>query len=204
MPERFFDRVYKAATPKETRAVYDRFATEYDAEVTAQGYATPGRIADALAAALHDRAAPILDFGCGTGLSGAALAKRGFTTIDGRDLSPEMLALAGARGVYRSLATTGDGPTLGDIKGPYAAIVACGVIGAGAAPLPVLDTLLDASTPGALLAFSFNDHTLEDPSYEARVARAVASGEARQLFRQDGPHLPGLNMNAVVYVLEKT
>ena len=57
--------------------------------------------------------------------------------------------------------------------------------------------------PGALFAFSFNDHTLEDPDFEERVDTAIADGEANLLSREYGPHLPGLDMGAIVYVLEK-
>jgi SAM-dependent methyltransferase len=43
------------------------------------------------------------DLGCGTGRTGAWLARHGVSEIDGVDLTPEMLALARAKGVYRRL-----------------------------------------------------------------------------------------------------
>ena len=43
------------------------------------------------------------DLGCGTGRTGAWLRSRGITRIDGVDLTPEMLALAQARGLYERL-----------------------------------------------------------------------------------------------------
>jgi SAM-dependent methyltransferase len=50
-----------------------------------------------------DWAGEVADLGCGTGRTGAWLAERGVTAIDGVDLTPEMLARARERGVYRSL-----------------------------------------------------------------------------------------------------
>jgi len=44
-----------------------------------------------------------VDLACGTGRIGAWLADRGVTAIDGVDLTPEMLAHARRRGVYRRL-----------------------------------------------------------------------------------------------------
>ncbi len=44
-----------------------------------------------------------VDLACGTGRIGAWLAERGVEAIDGIDLTPEMLALATRRGVYRTL-----------------------------------------------------------------------------------------------------
>jgi SAM-dependent methyltransferase len=43
------------------------------------------------------------DLGCGTGRTGAWLRQRGVELIDGVDLTPEMLAVARQRGVYRRL-----------------------------------------------------------------------------------------------------
>jgi SAM-dependent methyltransferase len=43
------------------------------------------------------------DLGCGTGRTGAWLATTGIDTIDGVDITPEMLELARARGIYRRL-----------------------------------------------------------------------------------------------------
>lgn len=44
-----------------------------------------------------------VDLGCGTGRTGAWLRQHGVETIDGVDLTPEMLALARSRGIYRRL-----------------------------------------------------------------------------------------------------
>ena len=203
MTGKFFDEVYGVETAEETRALYDKFSGSYDDEVAEQGYATPARIATALSAQTRDHALPVLDFGCGTGLAGLALTEAGFQTLDGLDLSREMLEGAVARDVYRALAQIDPDVDLRGTAENYAAVVACGVIGSGAAPLTTFDTILYAMAPGALFAFSFNDHTLEDPAFEERVDLAISDGEARLLSREYGPHLPGLDLGAIVYVIEK-
>jgi SAM-dependent methyltransferase len=50
-----------------------------------------------------DWAGEVADLGCGTGRTGAWLAGRGAIAIDGVDVTPEMLARARERGVYREL-----------------------------------------------------------------------------------------------------
>src|SRR5947209_3824047 len=45
----------------------------------------------------------VLDLACGTGRIGAWLRARGVASLDGVDVTPEMLAKAEARGVYRRL-----------------------------------------------------------------------------------------------------
>ncbi|OSQ52141.1 class I SAM-dependent DNA methyltransferase [Marivita geojedonensis] len=204
MSKSYLDKVYDVKGAEETRALYDAWSESYEAEIAENGYATPKRCAEALSAALPDKDAPILDFGCGTGLSGIALRQAGFTCIDGVDLSPDMLAKAKDKSLYRSLTVIDAGdPPPGD-AGTYTAITAIGVIGSGAAPLSVLDQLCAALVPGGLVCFSFNDHTLEDPAFENRVTALVADGTLRMINRDYGPHLPARNINSAVYVLEKT
>jgi len=203
MTQSFLDKVYSVKGADATRDLYDAWSQSYEAEVAQNGYATPGRAAEALANTMDDQTLPILDFGCGTGLSGLALRIAGFTQIDGVDLSADMLEQAKAKGIYRRLSQIeADGP-LPDTS-DHTAITAIGVIGAGAAPVSVLDTLFSALRAGGYLCFSFNDHTLEDPVFEARVQALIDSEVANQISRDYGDHLPGLNMNSVVYVLKKT
>ncbi|MBY5932391.1 methyltransferase domain-containing protein [Tateyamaria omphalii] len=197
----FLDKAYRARDAASTRELYDDWAASYDAEVGENGYATPARCAEALKTHVNDMSAPLLDFGCGTGLSGLALKLAGFEIIDGVDLSAEMLDGARRKGVYRRLDKIEAGGALPDAD--YTAIAAIGVIGAGAAPIDVLHILMRALPRTGKLVFSFNDHALEDPAHEAGVAEWTDCGAARLLVKEHGPHLPGINLNSNVYVLEK-
>ncbi|WP_146345358.1 class I SAM-dependent DNA methyltransferase [Phaeobacter marinintestinus] len=203
MNDGFLSQAYSARDTASMRQLYDDWATTYEAELTKNGYATPGRCAVALAANMQDLTLPVLDFGCGTGLSGKALVAEGFTTLDGMDLSGDMLKGAESKGIYRTLKQI-DGETPPDIvQGDYAAIAAIGVIGGGAAPIGVFDMLMDRLGSGGRMVLSFNDHALEDPENEGHMADWCASGRARVLFREHGDHIPGINLRSTVYVLER-
>ncbi|MDU8941976.1 class I SAM-dependent DNA methyltransferase [Ovoidimarina sediminis] len=204
MGEEIFEKIYQARSAEAQREIYDTWSETYDADVKAQGYATPARMAAALAGVMERYDAPILDFGCGTGLSGAALAGVGFTVIDGVDISEGMMASAGARGVYRDLRVIPVGEPFSVAPGTYGAIAAVGVIGSGAAPLSVLDDLAACLASGGYLTFSFNDHTLEDPAYEAWVRGEVDAGRMGLRHRDYDAHLTGLDMKSAVYILEKS
>ena len=115
----------------ETLEIYRNWADNYDADVADWGYATPTRLAVALRTSGASLQNPVLDFGCGTGLSGMALKSVGFDIVDGTDVSPEMLEKAQARGVYRQV-WKGVPGSLGHIgRGDYTVIVACGVVSMG-------------------------------------------------------------------------
>ncbi len=204
MSDTFLDKAYDTTGVDATRDLYTNWAASYDAEISQNGYATPGRCAQALSAVTSDFDAPILDFGCGTGLSGLALSLAGFNTIDGVDLTQGMLDLAAEKQLYRNLQLSDPNAEFPVKQGDYSAICAIGVIGAGAAPVEVFDMLFNALASGARLVLSFNDHTLEDPRFDARVSDATSSGAATILSKSYGDHLPGINMKSVVYVLEKT
>ena len=77
MTKTFFQSAYGLDTQTQIDQLYDDWADSYDAEVGSYGYASPMRTAQALAQFLPSTGR-ILDFGCGTGLSGAALKQAGF------------------------------------------------------------------------------------------------------------------------------
>lgn len=203
MSDHFPKDTWAPKSVEETQALYREWAVNYDDDVTASGYVTPERIAAALRDAMPDQSVPILDFGCGTGLSGVALANVGFGLVDGVDISPEMLEKAQGRGIYRNV-WQGKPDHYDDVAGgDYAAIVAAGVISAGAAPASTLAPLTRTLTPGGLIAFSYNNVTLERPEYLDAVDALVAGGEAEQIFRESGPHLPGKGMTSDVFILRR-
>lgn len=81
---------------------YDEWADGYDEALARWRYEAPEQVAARMRAALAPDAV-ILDAGCGTGLSGKALAAAGFEAIDGMDVSRRSLAIADELQVYRSL-----------------------------------------------------------------------------------------------------
>jgi predicted TPR repeat methyltransferase len=87
----------------EVGEIYDGWAAEYEETLAQWDYRAPVQAAALLRAAVPDGAA-LLDVGCGTGLTGAALRATGFTgPLDGIDLSPASLKEAEKHGVYRRL-----------------------------------------------------------------------------------------------------
>tara|TARA_E500000075_G_scaffold96347_1_gene87843 strand:+ start:1412 stop:2023 length:612 start_codon:yes stop_codon:yes gene_type:complete len=202
MTTTYLDKIYSADSA-DLRPFYAQWAQSYDQEVGENGYVTPLRIAEALARHVKDLSIPILDYGCGTGVSGQAFQEVGFLTIDGVDISAEMLEVAAKKKIYRHLEVFA--PETGpNVKlGAYQIIAAVGVIGAGAAPLAVLDKMMALLAPKGLLVFSFNDHTLEDPAYNGLVEDYVNQGQAVLHLKEYGDHLPKQKINSNIYILEK-
>lgn len=199
--EDFLDKVY-ANTSDDTRDLYAQWSTSYDQEVAENGYATPSRVAKALASHVEDLRTPVLDYGCGTGLSGMALRKVGFSNLHGIDVSKEMVTIANDKKAYQTLRVFDPDAEPPLKTGEFEIITAIGVIGIGAAPLTIFDTIISLLVPGGLFAFSLNDHTLADPAFEAKVSDSVDTGEAKLILREYGDHLPGAGLKSNVYILK--
>ncbi|MEM7544498.1 MAG: methyltransferase domain-containing protein [Pseudomonadota bacterium] len=203
MTKKFLERAYGHKPGREAVAFYNEWADTYDAELESGRYMTPVRCASALAEAGADLDTPTLDFGCGTGLSGEALKREGFTTVDGWDPTPEMLKLAEGRGVYRVLRQIEPDRPLFAPPNAYGAVNAVGVLSPGLAPPETFEQLLSFLPKGGLIAFSLNDHAIEDGTHRAHLEGLVAAGVVEVTFSEYGDHIPGTGLNAWVYVIRK-
>ena len=202
MAKSYLNDVYDGGT-NDSRELYASWASTYDNEVQKNGYVTPERVAKALKDIVTNQSEVILDYGCGTGLSGSALQAVGFTNIDGLDVSQEMVTLAEKKSIYKKLTVFDPSTKIPVHADQYKIITAIGVIGAGAAPLEVFDNLFSLLPPSGLFAFSFNDHTLSDPNYEGKVNQCLSSGQAIILHKSYGNHLPKANLKSNIYILKK-
>jgi len=152
MAKNYLNDVYSGDT-NDSRELYASWAATYDEEVQKNGYETPKRIACALKDVVTDQSDFILDYGCGTGLSGYALKEAGFENIDGLDVSKEMVRLAEKKSIYRNLKVFDPSTDIPIDYNQYKIITAIGVIGAGAAPLRVFDSLFALLPQNGLFAF---------------------------------------------------
>jgi predicted TPR repeat methyltransferase len=202
MAKSYLNYVYDGGT-NDSRELYASWASTYDNEVQKNGYVTPERVAKALKDSVTNQSEVILDYGCGTGLSGFALQAVGFTNIDGLDVSQEMITLAEKKSIYKKLTVFDPSTKIPVHADQYKIITAIGVIGTGAAPLEVFDNLFSLLPPSGLFAFSFNDHTLSDPNYEEKVNQCLSSGQAIILHKSYGNHLPKANLKSNIYILKK-
>lgn len=87
---------------QETAAYYDAWAESYDDTLAQWNYRSPTIVATMLKQEVSPDG-PVLDAGCGTGLSGKALHGAGFRHVTGIDISQASLDVAAQAGVYERL-----------------------------------------------------------------------------------------------------
>jgi predicted TPR repeat methyltransferase len=201
---RFLDEAYLDRTGEETRKFYDEWSGSYDQEVGENDYRQPLRCATALAQHMTDRGRPILDAGCGTGLSGIALAKAGFTWIDGCDFSPGMFEKAGNTGIYKRLFESDLNSRLDVADSCYAGLAAVGVFSFGHVAAVAVDEFCRIVEPGGVIVVGLNDHFYQEGSLIRRIEELAAGGKCNLLTREPGEHLPGIGLGGWVLVLRRS
>ena len=197
------NRAYTVKTPEESKELYQGWAEGYEAEVAENGYISPQRCAEALAKHAASPWAPIMDLGCGTGISGLALKAVGFECIDGYDFSQAMLDQAAPKKIYRSLNIADMSKPLEISEGIYENAAAIGCITPEYMPATVLDEILSKLPQGGCLVFSVNDRSAADGSILGRINTLIDCGVAELVFKEHGDHMPGIGLKSTVYVLKK-
>lgn len=195
MPDKgFFDGLYDLRDVEDVRHHYQRFAADYDDELAARGYAQPDRVADAVVAAGVPLDARILDAGCGSGLSGRALAERGYRHLHGCDYSTEMLALAARTGVYESLHEIDLNVVPPIVPGaPFEAVAAVGVVGHGHVAGAAIGGLVELLAPGGFLALAINELVWPVGDAKPALDELVTRGLLKPYDAEIGAHIPGVD-----------
>ena len=134
---------YSLKTPEDNKNLYAKWAATYESDfVTNQGYKHPQVIAEIFHNQLPE-VKKVIDIGTGTGLVGKYLkGHRPEIIIDGIDISPEMLAEAAKKEVYRNLYEQDLTLPVINTDAPYDALVTIGTFTHGHLGIEVLDNLI--------------------------------------------------------------
>jgi ubiquinone/menaquinone biosynthesis C-methylase UbiE len=198
------ERAYALSGSEDAQRLYRDWASTYDQHLEQDlHYIAPGMIADVLAEALPDRAARILDVGCGTGLVGEYLAGHGFRTIDGLDFSPEMLTRAGDKGCYMRL-VEGDLNSVLEISSrTYEGVISCGTFTHGHVHANALDEILRVLKRSGLLACTVHRDIWKPAGFETKFASLVEDGSVVFEQQKMDPYYEGSPADAHYCLIRK-
>ncbi|KAL2824577.1 S-adenosyl-L-methionine-dependent methyltransferase [Aspergillus pseudoustus] len=191
-------------------AMYDEWATSYNTDLAdaSQNYVAPILTAQTALHINRKLAPTVLDAGCGTGLVGQALAKGGSTgsgvVIDGADLSPPMLKIAGETGVYRDLLVADLTQPLGRAEASYDIVTCCGTFTRGhVGPDPALREFLRVLKPAGIVVATVLYEIWLSGGYKAEVEKLEAEGLATVVSAEVDDYRKGAGDKAVFLVLRK-
>jgi predicted TPR repeat methyltransferase len=173
------DSVYSAASPQALSKAYADWAATYDGETAALGYLLPFLIAAWVTRHVPVGQGPLLDAGCGTGLTGPQLKALGYRDIAGLDLSDEMLRIAAGRDSYNELKQATLGERLPWPDGHFRAFFSTGVFTIGHAPAAGLRDLVRITGKGGHAIFTVRDQVFESGGFAGVIATLEKEGKWR-------------------------
>lgn len=178
MPDYELDDAYELKTPEDNRVHYDNWSATYDDHFAeGWGYVAPARIA-ALFRERFDGAGPVLDIGAGTGLVTQHLSG---LHVEGIDISPEMLAVARKKDIYRKLIEADLTATLPMDDNTYAGFVSCGTFTHGHVGPQALEELLRVARQDALFVTGTIASVFDGAGFGSKFAQLVAHGRITPL-----------------------
>lgn len=169
--------IYKSKNNQDLAERYDVWASEYEQDLEEGfGYIGPQRVVDVLANYLPQDA-KILDAGAGTGLVGLHLHSRGYSNVEGMDISSGMLAKAAEKNVYSALSQEVMGEPLGFASDAFDGVVSVGVLTYGHAPSHSFDELIRITRPGGFIVFPLVVDFYESSDFAQKMKDLEEAGQ---------------------------
>lgn len=176
---------YSVKTPEDNRRLYAKWASTYEVEfVGKKKYRYPCAISEVFEEIVPaEGVLNVVDVGTGTGLTGMYLAAlRPKLTIDGIDISPEMLEQARGKRrqdgtlVYRLLLERDLTQEVSSRNGPYDALISSGTFTHGHLGPEAIDNLLPLVRPGGWVVIGVNNEHFLASGFEEKLIRLTSEG----------------------------
>lgn len=167
-------RVFGAKDLADIDDAYHEWASSYDRDLAAAGYAYL-QLLPALVARHVRPDEPLLDAGVGTGRLGVFLRLLGYRDITGVDHSADMIGVARTTEAYRRLYRMDLGQPLDLPTDHFAATVTAGTFTTGHAPPRGLRELDRVTRPGGRLVIALNETARTHDGFGAVLDELVAA-----------------------------
>ncbi|KAI8680649.1 hypothetical protein LRP88_04566 [Fusarium phalaenopsidis] len=200
-------RVLNLSSSAEAQAAYDDWAENYDNDMLGESedYVAPNIAGDYVKRYLGTRdigEIRILDAGCGTGLVGASLIKKGAKHIDGIDLSPGMLQVAERSGAYQSLSVENMSQRLDILDQTYDVVVCVGTMTQGHVGPEAFDEFARIVKPGGFIISTIRDTFWKMNGYEDKVKSLHKADKLKLVSAELEDYRRGAGVQAVMVVLQ--
>lgn len=181
-PSTFVSEAYQLGDKAGTVDFYKKWADDYDHQMLDElEYVAPLGIGRLLREYLPDTESEIFDVGCGTGLTCRLFADNGYRALDGIDLSPDMVRVAGEQGIYRELIVGDVNEPIDRLSSSYDGVISSGTFTHGHVGPEPLDDIFRILRTGGILACTVHKDLWESRGFEQKFASLVSDGKARCL-----------------------
>ena len=189
--------IYKLKTTEEVMKYYDEWGEKdkYNKDMLEWNYTGPEECVDTLSRYQKNKDILIFDAGCGTGLVGIKLKKKGFINFHGADLSQTLLDSI-PKDLYQKLEKT-------DLNNPvkiesdlYDVVMCVGTFTFGHVKPIALDEFIRITKPGGLICFTINEGIYEDYGFDKKISHLKENNKWYELEFFKSDYIASKNVNA--------
>lgn len=171
--------------------VYDDFAADYEQTTNEWGYEAPTVAAQLLQTYRVAADEPLLDAGCGTGLTGVTWKQAGYTSITGIDISADSLTKAAKTDAYTATLSHNLNDPLPFDNDTFAAVLCIGVLTYVPNLSQVLAEFARVCRNNGLVVFTQRDDLYRDRNCATLFAKLESAGMWKRLYQSEPrPYLP--------------
>jgi len=195
--------IYKLTAGKQVEQYYDEWTkkNKYDQDMIDWKYSGPQETVDIFLKYNNKKNIKILDAGCGTGLVGIELKKKGFDNIDGANFSKAMLELI-PKNVYKNLFKIDLNDKLSINNNTYDAITCVGTFTFGHVNPPCLEEMIRICKKGSKICFTVNEGIYEKYGFDKKIKELEDQKYWKMLEFYKSNYIASKNVNAWLILAE--
>ena len=189
--------IYKLKAGKQVEEYYDEWTikNKYDEDMSNWKYSGPKETVDLFLKNNKKKDIKILDAGCGTGLVGIELNKKGFNNIDGADFSQAMLDLV-PKNIYKDLFKIDLNKKLNISDKTYDGITCVGTFTFGHVNPPCLDEMVRICKKGSQICFTINIGIYEEYGFDKKIKELEDNKSWKVIEFYKSDYIASKNVNA--------
>ena len=162
--------IYKLTSKDKVLKYYDDWTknAQFNQDMIDWDYTAPVNTVQLMDKYIHDKNIKILDAGCGSGLAGIELKKRGFTNIYGVDFSQSMLNLI-PNNIYQTVELIDLNEPLKYDDNDFGAIICVGAFTYGHVKAHALDEFIRVTNKNGYICFTINEGIYTEYKFDKKI-----------------------------------
>ena len=162
--------IYKLTSKDKVLKYYDDWTknAQFNQDMIDWKYTAPVNTVQLLNKYIQDKNIKILDAGCGSGLAGIELKKRGFTNIYGVDFSQSMLKLI-PKNIYQTVELIDLNEPLKYDDNDFGAIICVGTFTYGHVKAHALDEFIRVTNKNGYICFTINEGIYMEYKFDKKI-----------------------------------
>ena len=162
--------IYKLTSKDKVLKYYDDWTknAQFNQDMIEWEYTAPVNTVQLLDKYIHDKNIKILDAGCGSGLAGIELKKRGYTNIYGVDFSKSMLNLI-PNNIYQTVELIDLNEPLKYDDNDFGAIICVGTFTYGHVKAHALDEFIRVTNKNGYICFTINEGIYTEYKFDKKI-----------------------------------